>query len=148
MARTIKLFKLPAEPVTPGLRPMEQRDIPQVRLDAHLNAAVPDVCMLHPSISLWSPADNAANTVGVESDFFVHLAYRHASLDLSPILATHADSLRVANTMMLALFAVQNVLSLARFLQLCLYAIMSMRFTMTQVWACGWQAWTQQTIGM
>ncbi|KAK9836277.1 hypothetical protein WJX81_001521 [Elliptochloris bilobata] len=30
MARTIKLFKLPAEPVTPGLRPMEHRDIPQV----------------------------------------------------------------------------------------------------------------------
>ena len=52
MARTIKLFKLPAEPVTPGLRPMEQRDIPQARLDAHLNAAVPDVRMLRPSISL------------------------------------------------------------------------------------------------
>ena len=32
MARMIKLFKLPAEPVTPGLRPMERRDIAGVRL--------------------------------------------------------------------------------------------------------------------
>ena len=84
----------------------------------------------------------------MESVFFVHLAYRHAAHDLSPILAMHANQLRVANTMTLALFAVHYVLLLERFLQLCLYAMMSMRFTMTQVWACGWQALTPQTIGM
>ena len=30
MARTIKLFKLPAEPATPGLRPMKASDAPAV----------------------------------------------------------------------------------------------------------------------
>ena len=74
MARTIKLFKLPAEPVTPGLRPMEQRDSPQARLDAHLNAAVPDVRMQRPSIYLRSPADNAASTVGGGIRFFLSMS--------------------------------------------------------------------------
>ena len=32
MARMIKLFKLPAEPMTPGLRPMGRHDITGVRL--------------------------------------------------------------------------------------------------------------------
>jgi hypothetical protein len=31
MARTIKFYKLPEEPLTPGLRPMEPKDVPQVR---------------------------------------------------------------------------------------------------------------------
>ena len=48
--------------------------------------------------------------------------------------------------MTLALFAVHHVLPLAIVLQLCLYAMVSIRFTMTQVWACGWQALTQQTM--
>jgi hypothetical protein len=30
MARTIKLYKLPDTAVTPGIRALEQRDIPQV----------------------------------------------------------------------------------------------------------------------
>ncbi|GAX73599.1 hypothetical protein CEUSTIGMA_g1050.t1 [Chlamydomonas eustigma] len=30
MARTIKLYKLPDEPLTPGLRPIKQEDVPQV----------------------------------------------------------------------------------------------------------------------
>lgn len=30
MARTIKLYKLPDKPETPGLRPMEEKDVPQV----------------------------------------------------------------------------------------------------------------------
>lgn len=30
MARTLKLYKLPDEPVTPGIRPFEQRDAGQV----------------------------------------------------------------------------------------------------------------------
>lgn len=30
MARTIKLYKQPDQPATPGLRPMEDRDVPQV----------------------------------------------------------------------------------------------------------------------
>ena len=46
MARTIKFYKLPEEPLTPGLRPMETRDIPQVQkllnsyLDRYSLAAV------------------------------------------------------------------------------------------------------------
>jgi len=32
MARTIKLYKLPDDPATPGLRPMELRDVPQVTI--------------------------------------------------------------------------------------------------------------------
>lgn len=40
MARMIKLFKLPAEPVSPGLRPMERRDIPGVRLKACITGVV------------------------------------------------------------------------------------------------------------
>lgn len=31
MARTLKLYKLPDVPQTPGLRQMEGRDVPQVR---------------------------------------------------------------------------------------------------------------------
>jgi glycylpeptide N-tetradecanoyltransferase len=30
MARTIRLYKLPAQPVTPGLRPMTAADVPAV----------------------------------------------------------------------------------------------------------------------
>lgn len=30
MARTIRLYKLPAEPATPGLRPMTAADVPAV----------------------------------------------------------------------------------------------------------------------
>jgi glycylpeptide N-tetradecanoyltransferase len=30
MARTIKFYKLPDQPVTPGIRPMEPSDVPQV----------------------------------------------------------------------------------------------------------------------
>jgi glycylpeptide N-tetradecanoyltransferase len=30
MARTIKLYRLPSSTATPGLRPMEQRDVPAV----------------------------------------------------------------------------------------------------------------------
>ncbi len=30
MARTIKLYKLPDKPKTPGIRPLEKRDVPQV----------------------------------------------------------------------------------------------------------------------
>ena len=30
MARTLKLYKLPEETATPGIRAMEQRDVPQV----------------------------------------------------------------------------------------------------------------------
>lgn len=30
MARTLKLYKLPDAPVTPGLRPMTAADVPQV----------------------------------------------------------------------------------------------------------------------
>jgi glycylpeptide N-tetradecanoyltransferase len=30
MARTIKLYKLPDLPVTPGIRPLEPKDVPQV----------------------------------------------------------------------------------------------------------------------
>ena len=29
MARTIKLYKLPDKPRTPGIRPLEKRDVPQ-----------------------------------------------------------------------------------------------------------------------
>ncbi len=47
MARTIKLFKLPAEPVTPGLRPMERRDIPQARPAAVVLSASAAVCACH-----------------------------------------------------------------------------------------------------
>lgn len=34
MARTLKLYKLADQPVTPGLRQMEARDVPQVRQGA------------------------------------------------------------------------------------------------------------------
>ena len=30
LARTLKLFKLPEEPQTPGLRPLTKQDVPQV----------------------------------------------------------------------------------------------------------------------
>lgn len=30
MARLIKLYKLPEEPLTPGIRPLTKKDIPQV----------------------------------------------------------------------------------------------------------------------
>lgn len=30
MARTLKLYKLPDQPVTPGLRQMQPKDVPQV----------------------------------------------------------------------------------------------------------------------
>ncbi|GAB4819366.1 hypothetical protein N2152v2_006412 [Parachlorella kessleri] len=38
MARCIKLYKLPEQPATPGLRPMEGKDVPQVKalLDSYL----------------------------------------------------------------------------------------------------------------
>ncbi len=67
MARTIKLFKLPAEPVTPGLRPMEQRDIPQARpaaaaLSAHGAArACRALCAVPPRLTpSWAHAPQHA----------------------------------------------------------------------------------------
>lgn len=35
LARTLKLFKLPEEPQTPGLRPLTPQDVPQVRPSAN-----------------------------------------------------------------------------------------------------------------
>jgi len=38
MARTIKLYKLPDKPKTPGIRPLEKRDVPQVCVSQYMQA--------------------------------------------------------------------------------------------------------------
>ena len=40
MARTIRLYKLPDTPQTPGFRTMERRDLPQVQFEVHLRSSV------------------------------------------------------------------------------------------------------------
>ncbi len=37
LARTLKLFKLPEEPQTPGLRPLTKQDVPQVLISSHVS---------------------------------------------------------------------------------------------------------------
>ncbi len=81
MARTIKLFKLPAEPVTPGLRPMEQRDIPQARpaaaaLSAHGAArACRAMCAVPPGLTLsWAHAPQHA---AVYSRSVIFTSFQH-----------------------------------------------------------------------
>ena len=37
LARTLKLFKLPEEPQTPGLRPLTKQDVTQVLISSHVS---------------------------------------------------------------------------------------------------------------
>ncbi len=49
LPRAVKLYKLPAAPLTPGIRPMEQKDVKQVRLRSaracRVEALVPHLLM-------------------------------------------------------------------------------------------------------
>ena len=55
MARTLKLYKLPEQTQTPGLRPLTKADIPQVGISAKVVGlrvhAFPDCWIAHGSVA-------------------------------------------------------------------------------------------------
>ena len=60
MARTIKLYKLPDETATPGLRRMRPEDVPQVSVgDAVKVAWILDKCGMYSSLAFSSAASTS-----------------------------------------------------------------------------------------
>ena len=56
MARTLKLYKLPEHPLTPGLRPLVRTDVPQVHLASLVLVCARVACLVDcPSPAQWTP---------------------------------------------------------------------------------------------